>query len=70
MAQENVSRTYEHICLEKLREIGISSAKEWSFSMGYESRNGLAKVIVRIKKNMPEKLKVYNNSTPRLYEAL
>ena len=70
MAQENVPRTYEHICLEKLSEIGISSAKEWAYSMGYESRNGMAKIIIRIRKNMPQKLKIYNSRKPRLYEAL
>ena len=64
-------RTWEEICLEKLREIGRCSAAEWAAAMGYgENRNGVTTVIKRIRKNMPEKLKVYYEKRPRLYEAL
>ncbi len=63
-------RTFEQMCLDKLKEIGISSSAQWASAMGYETRNGLSRVIVRIKKNMPEKLRVYYNSKPRHYEAL
>jgi hypothetical protein len=38
--------------------------------MGYMHRGSLAKVIKRIKKNSPEKLKIYINRKPRRYEAL
>jgi hypothetical protein len=67
---EQIPRTYEQICLEKLKEIGISSAAEWSMAMGYKSPNGLAKVIKRIKQKMPEKMIVHQNKKPRKYEAL
>ena len=67
---EQIPRTYEQICLEKLKEIGISSAAEWSMAMGYNSPNGLAKVIKRIKQKTPEKIKVHQNKKPRKYEAL
>ena len=63
-------RTYEQICLDKLKEIGISSVAEWSLAMGYESTNGLVKVIKRIKSFMPEKLNVHYDKKPRRYEAL
>lgn len=63
-------RTYEQICLDKLKEIGISSVAEWSLAMGYESTNGLVKVIKRIKGSMPEKLNVHYDKKPRRYEAL
>ncbi|MFX1601698.1 MAG: hypothetical protein ACFFB6_13980 [Promethearchaeota archaeon] len=63
-------RTYEQICLDKLKEIGISSVAEWSLAMGYESTNGLIKVIKRIKSSMPEKLNVHYDKKPRRYEAL
>lgn len=62
-------RTYEVICLEKLKEIGESSVAEWSIAMGYSSPNGLIKVIRRIQNTMPDKLKVYYNKKPRKYEA-
>ncbi|MFX1329340.1 MAG: hypothetical protein ACFE91_14520 [Promethearchaeota archaeon] len=62
-------RTYEEICLEKLKEIGTSSLGEWSIAMGYASPNGLVKVVKRIKKTMPEKLIIYYNRKPRKYEA-
>jgi len=63
-------RTWEEICLEKLREIGRSSAAEWATAMGYgENRNGVTTVIKRIRKTMPEKLVIHYNKRPRLYEA-
>ncbi|MHA1916181.1 MAG: hypothetical protein ACW986_17635 [Promethearchaeota archaeon] len=64
-------RTWEEICLEKLSEIGRCSAAEWAAAMGYgENRNGVTTVIKRIRKNMPDRLKVYYEKRPRLYEAL
>ena len=63
-------RTWEEICLEKLREIGRSSAAEWATAMGYgDNRNGVTTVIKRIRKTMPEKLTIHFNKRPRLYEA-
>ena len=67
---EEIPRTYEQICLEKLKEIGISSAADWSEAMGYKSPNGLSKVIKRIKQKTPEKLLIYYDKKPRRYEAL
>ncbi len=64
-------RTWEEICLEKLREIGRSSSAEWARAMGYgENRNGVTTVIKRIKKTMPERLMIYYNARPRLYEVV
>jgi hypothetical protein len=57
--------------LEKLKEIGRCSAAEWARAMGYgDNRNGVTTVIKRIKKIMPERLIVYYNTRPRLYEAV
>jgi hypothetical protein len=67
---EKVFKTYELMCLEKLKESGRSTAREWSFAMGYTHRSSLAKIIKRIEKRYPEKLKIYDNRFPRLYEAL
>jgi len=67
---EQIPRTYEQMCLEKLKEIGISSVAEWSFAMGYKSPNGLSKVIKRINERMPEKLVIHYDKKPRKYEAL
>ena len=61
-------RTYEEFCLEKLKEIGLSSAKEWAFAMGYEGHNALAKVIRRIINTTPEKVIVLHERTPRKYK--
>ena len=66
---EKEMKTYEEICLDKLKEIGISSGAEWSIAMGYESPNGLAKVIKRIRQSMPEKLIIHYDRKPRRYEA-
>ena len=63
-------KTYEQICLDKLKEMGISTAAEWSGAMGYCNPNGLSKVIRRIKTKMPHKLKIYYERRPRCYEAL
>jgi hypothetical protein len=70
VSEERVPRTFEQMCLDKLKEIGISTAAEWSTAMGYMHRSSLAKVIRRILAKTPEKLKVYYNRKPRQYEAL
>ncbi len=67
---ETILRTWEEICLDKLREIGAASAQEWAAALGYENRNGVVHVINRIKKKMPEKLEVYYDKRPRLYKAI
>ena len=67
---EEVFKTYELICLDKLKEIGRSTARDWSFAMGYTHRSSLAKIIKRIKERYPEKLKIYDNRFTRVYEAL
>ena len=70
MTLQKMFRTYEQMCLDKLKEIGRSSVAEWSMAMGYNSANGLIKVIKRIQKTMPEKLIIHYDRKPRLYEAL
>jgi len=70
IATEEVFKTYELICLDKLKEIGRSTARDWSFAMGYNHRSSLAKIIRRIKERYPEKLKIYEDRYPRLYEAI
>jgi hypothetical protein len=69
MGQKLVMRTFEQICLDKLREIGMSSARDWAFAMGYKNPNALSKVIKRIIKTMPEDIIVYDNRKPRLYQV-
>ena len=70
ITQKVVYKTFDQICLDKLKEIGISTALEWSVAMGYMHRGSLAKIIKRIKSESPEKLKIYYNIKPRRYEAL
>ena len=68
---ETILRTWEEICLDKLREIGVSTAAEWAAALGYQNnRNGVVHVINRIKKKMPEKLEIYYEKRPRLYKAI
>ncbi|NHJ24174.1 MAG: hypothetical protein EAX89_06345 [Candidatus Lokiarchaeota archaeon] len=62
-------RTYEQICLEKLKELGIATASEWARAMGYETHNALAKVIKRIKEEYPSQLIIVYNKKPRKYKA-
>ena len=69
IASEDVFRTYEQMCLDKLKEIGRSTAEQWSFAMGYQHRSSLAKVIKRIKQKYPNKIVIYDKKYPRLYEA-
>ena len=68
--QPRSPRTFEQMCLDKLKEIGLSTAAEWSEAMGYMHRSSLAKVIRRILEKTPEQLKIYYNRKPRQYEAL
>jgi len=70
IATEEVFKTYELICLDKLKEIGRSTARDWSFAMGYTHRSSLAKIIKRIKEKYSDKLKIYEERYPRVYEAL
>jgi hypothetical protein len=63
-------RTFEEICLEKLKELGTATAREWAFAMGYENPNALSKVIRRILQTMPNRMLVHNGRKPRLYEAI
>jgi len=65
-----IPKTYEQICLDKLKELGKSTASEWANAMGYETHNALAKVIRRIVNNTPEKLVVVYNRKPRYYQAI
>ena len=65
-----VLRTFEQICLDKLKELGRSTASEWANAMGYETHNALAKVIRRIVNNTPDKLIVVYNRRPRYYQAI
>ena len=58
------------MCLDKLKELGVSTASEWASAMGYETHNALAKVIRRIVNDMPEKIFVTYNKRPRHYRAL
>ncbi|NVM44782.1 MAG: hypothetical protein HWN79_07680 [Candidatus Lokiarchaeota archaeon] len=70
IATEEEFKTYELMCLDKLKEIGRSTAREWSFAMGYTHRSSLAKIIKRIEQRYPDKLKIFDKRFPRLYEAL
>jgi len=70
IATEEVFKTYELICLDKLKEMGRSTARDWSFAMGYTHRSSLAKIIKRIKERYPDKLKIFDNRFPRVYEAM
>lgn len=70
VSEQQPTRTFEQICLDKLKEIGISTASEWCEAMGYMHRSSLAKIIRRILKKTPEKLIVYYNISPRQYEAV
>jgi len=70
MGQKLEMKTFEQICLDKLREIGMASAREWAFAMGYKNPNALAKVIKRIIRVMPEDLVVLDHRKPRLYQVV
>ena len=68
--QQKLLRTFEQMCLDKLKEIGKASAREWAEAMGYSSPNALAKVIKRIKKEMPDRIIIYQGHSPKRYEAI
>lgn len=67
--QQKVLKTYDQMCLDKLKEIGKASAREWAEAMGYSSPNALAKVIKRIKKEKPDKIIILGKA-PKRYEAI
>jgi len=70
MSAEPVFRTYEQICLDKLKEVGRSTAAQWAKAMGYTNPNSLRKVIRRILTHTPEKIEIHGNKIPRFYEAV
>ena len=62
------------LCLEILKKLnekagGGVTAREWTKALGYKHQNSLVRVVNRILKNYPEKIRVYNERRPRLYEA-
>jgi hypothetical protein len=63
-------KTFEQICLDKLKELGPSSMKKWARSLGYSNSNGIEKIVKRIQVSTPERLRVRYNVRPRTYEAL
>jgi len=65
-----IPRTYEQMCLDKLKELGKSTAGEWANAMGYNTHNALSKVIRRIVTDTPEKLIVVYDHKPRYYQAI
>ena len=70
MSAEPVFRTYEQICLDKLKEIGRSTAAQWAVAMGYTNPNALRKVIRRILTHTPEKMEIHGEKIPRYYVAV
>jgi len=58
------------MCLDKLKEVGKSTASEWASAMGYDTHNALNKVIRRIVNDTPEKILVNDNRKPRYYQAI
>lgn len=70
LIKKEIPRTYEEMCLEKLKEIGIATASEWASAMGYSTHNALAKVIKRIREEYPDKLIIVYNKKPRRYKAI
>ncbi len=67
-------KTFDELCLEVLKKLnkkqGPVPAKVWTGALGYKHQNSLVRVINRVKKNCPEKLKIYKDRRPRLYEAI
>ena len=70
MSAEPVFRTYEQICLDKLKEVGRSTAAQWAVAMGYTNPNALRKVIRRILTHTPEKMEIHGEKIPRYYIAV
>ena len=71
IATEEVFKTYELICLDKLKEIGRPmSARDWSFAMGYTHRSSLAKIIRRIKERYPRVARYYRIEYDSLIKEL
>ena len=58
------------MCLDKLKEVGRSTASEWASAMGYDTHNALNKVIRRIVNDTPEKILVNSSRKPRYYQAI
>lgn len=63
-------RSFEQICLDKLKELGPSSMKNWAQALGYSNSNGIEKIVKRIQVTTPEKIRVRYNVRPRVFEAL
>jgi len=70
MLVEKKPRTYEQMCIDKLRELGNATAAEWADAMGYNRPNALAKVIKRILREYSEQIEVTCIKKPRRYKAL
>ncbi len=69
--EKEVFRTWDQMCLDKLREIGRSSLTKWGKAMGYDNSTN----ITRMSQNLLEKGLIRDIPNPggrvrRYYEAV
>lgn len=69
--EKKVFRTWDEICLDKLKEIGKATLTEWTIAMGYKNSGSMTKPA----RNLEEqgKIKVIRNKSGKIkkyYEAI
>ncbi|MBA7479639.1 hypothetical protein ES707_15074 [subsurface metagenome] len=69
--ENEVFRTWEKICLDKLREIGKASLTKWALAMDYEHSTNISKTVRNLERQ--GKIRVILNKGGRIkkyYEAI
>jgi len=55
---EKVFKTFDQMCLDKLKELGTATQKEWAVAMGYDTRNAFWRTVkLFVKKGLVTEIK-------------
>ena len=66
-----VFRTWDQMCLDKLREIGKSSLTKWAKAMGYEHSTNIVRMsVILLEKGLIRDYPNPGGKVRRYYEAI
>jgi len=71
MKSEKKFRTWDQMCLDKLKEIGKSSLTKWANAMGYEHGGNMARQsVILMERGLVRALPNPGGKVRRYYEAI
>jgi len=71
LKSEKKFRTWDQMCLDKLKEIGRSSLTKWANAMGYENSCNITRMsIILLEKGLIKDIPNPGGKVRRYYEAI